>query len=81
MRPGHGQQLLVAAICLVVATAGAATESLQENLPNPTHAGYLDVERNAGSKIYYQYYEADSECRQLCWQLMRGPPLACRHGC
>ena len=81
MRPGHGRQLLVAAMCLVVATAGASSaESLQslQNLPNPTHAGYLDVERNAGSKIYYQYYEADSECRQL-WQLR--PLLDCRHGC
>lgn len=37
----------------------ADTTTASSNLPNPTHAGYLEVERNAGSKIYYQYYEAD----------------------
>lgn len=58
-------QMLVA----TVAVAGAVTTAAQlpsgGNLPNPTHAGYLDVEKNAGSKIYYQYYEADSECVAL----------------
>lgn len=52
-------------VCAVLATAcrwTAAGERLHEaNLPNPTHAGYLDVARNAGSKIYYQFYEADRE--------------------
>jgi len=41
----------VAALCQVAAA----------DLPNPTHSGYLDVDANADSKIYYQYYEADSE--------------------
>lgn len=40
----------VAALCQVAAA----------DLPNPTHSGYLDVDANADSKIYYQYYEADS---------------------
>ncbi|KAF8072930.1 SCPL50 [Scenedesmus sp. PABB004] len=31
-----------------------------DNLPHPTSAGYVDVDANHGSSIYYQYYEADS---------------------
>jgi hypothetical protein len=56
------KRLLLAAWCLLSVCAAAAAQQLgTKDLPNPTHAGYLDVERNAGSKIYYQYYEADSE--------------------
>jgi vitellogenic carboxypeptidase-like protein len=55
------KRLLLAAWCLLSVCAAAAAQQLgPKGLPNPTHAGYLDVERNAGSKIYYQYYEADS---------------------
>ncbi len=60
MRAPCKQWAVLAGWCLLALTAVAA-QQLGANLPNPTHAGYLDVERNAGSKIYYQYYEADSE--------------------
>jgi vitellogenic carboxypeptidase-like protein len=53
-------QMLVAAVTVAGALTAAAQLPSGGNLPNPTHAGYLDVEKNAGSKIYYQYYEADS---------------------
>jgi aspartate/tyrosine/aromatic aminotransferase len=56
--PGHLLQLLALAAVLWQLTAAGDTV----NLPNPTHAGYLDIQKNAGSKIYYQYYEADSKC-------------------
>jgi hypothetical protein len=54
-------QMLLAAVAVSVVLTTAAQLPAGGNLPNPTHAGYLDVEKNAGSKIYYQYYEADSE--------------------
>jgi aspartate/tyrosine/aromatic aminotransferase len=57
-------QLLVftAGALLTVTTAAQLHQPSIANLPNPTSSGYLDIHKNAGSKIYYQYYEADSEC-------------------
>jgi vitellogenic carboxypeptidase-like protein len=53
--------VLTAGALLGVTTAGAQLQQPgAANLPNPTSSGYLDIQKNAGSKIYYQYYEADS---------------------
>jgi vitellogenic carboxypeptidase-like protein len=51
---------VVLAAVLWQLTAPAAAAGDPVSLPNPTHSGYLDIQKNAGSKIYYQYYEADS---------------------
>jgi aspartate/tyrosine/aromatic aminotransferase len=54
--------ILTAGALLTVTTAGAQLQQPSTaNLPNPTASGYLDIHKNAGSKIYYQYYEADSK--------------------
>jgi aspartate/tyrosine/aromatic aminotransferase len=53
---------VVLAAVLWQLTAPAAAAGDPVSLPNPTHSGYLDIQKNAGSKIYYQYYEADSKC-------------------
>lgn len=57
-------QLVFTALVTAVASGAQLHQPDTAKLPNPTHAGYLDVEVNAGSKIYYQYYEADSELQR-----------------
>jgi hypothetical protein len=54
--------LVALAACCRASAAASASGSNGDNLPNPTHAGYIDVQKNAGSAMYYQYYEADSAC-------------------
>lgn len=58
---GQRLALTLAAVAAMCQVAAAAMEP--NNLPNPTHSGYLDVDTNADSMIYYQYYEADSKWR------------------
>lgn len=54
--------VLTAGALLAVTTAGEQFhQPSAANLPNPTSSGYLEIHKNAGSKIYYQYYEADSK--------------------
>lgn len=50
-----------------------------ETVPNKTHSGYLDVNKQDGSKIFYTYYEAQEVkkgCPILLWLQVCTKPMA-----
>lgn len=61
MKPGLFLLFMLAAASGVDARVmpSGSTDIAYENLPHPTHAGYLPVSNTFNSAIYYMYFEAD----------------------
>jgi len=64
-----GVQLLACLVIHVVGVSGVGS------LPNVTHSGYLEVDKEDGSHIFYTYYEAqgkvDKNTPILLWLQVR----------
>ena len=90
---GAAMRLLVAGLCVASVSAGhpAHGPGNEHKIPGLTHSGYLTVDPDAGSKLFYMFYEAQeragAEQAPICLWLQAGtfPQLftfyCCRPNC
>ena len=80
--PGAAMRLLVAGLCVASVSGGQQTHGHCSErghaMPGLTHFGYLLVDPDAGSKLFYMFYEAQeragAEQPPICLWLQAGPP-------
>lgn len=75
---GAAMRLLVAGLCVASVSAGHQTHrpGIEHKIPGLTYSGYLTVDPDAGSKLFYMFYEAqeraDAEQPPICLWLQAG---------
>ena len=75
---GAAVRLLLAGLCVASVSAGHQTyePGTEPKIPGLTHSGYLTVDPDAGSKLFYMFYEAqehdETEQPPICLWLQAG---------